>query len=52
MTSSGKPSRDAVNKIFGEVFPQESADEREIDSTVVDAERDEWWRNNIPPHHE
>lgn len=52
MTYSDKPSRDAVNKIFGEELPQASTDERETDSSAADSERDAWLRNNIPPHHE
>ena len=52
MTASSKPSRDAVNKIFGEELPQASTDERVADSPVADAEHDEWLRDNIPPHHD
>ena len=52
MIPRAKPSRDAVNKIFGEELPQASLDEREIGSPAADAEHDDWLRNNIPPHHE
>jgi hypothetical protein len=52
VTASPKPSRDAVNKIFGEELPQESSDERETDSLASEAEHDNWLRDNIPPHHD
>jgi len=52
VTASPKPSRDAVNKIFGEELPQESSDERETDSPASEAEHDNWLRDNIPPHHD
>ena len=52
MTIAPKPSRDAVNKIFGEELPQTSADERDTDSPARDAEHDSWLRDNVPPHHE
>jgi hypothetical protein len=52
VTSSNKPSRGAVNKIFGEELPQKSTDERETDSAAADVEHEDWLRNNIPPHHE
>jgi hypothetical protein len=49
---SSKPSRDAVNKIFGDELPQKSSDERDPESRVRDAEHDDWLRDNLPPHHE
>jgi len=52
VTSSPKPYRDAVNKIFGEELPRESSDERETDSSAAEAEHDKWLRDNIPPHHD
>jgi hypothetical protein len=52
MTGNRKPSRDVVNKIFGEELPQKSADEHENDVSSQAAEHDDWLRRNIPPHHE
>ena len=52
MIDSPKPSRDAVNKIFGDELPQKSSDEHDLDSPVGDAEHDDRLRDNIPPHHE
>jgi hypothetical protein len=52
VTGASKPSRGAVNKIFGEELPQASADERDDDSPVADSEHDNWLRDNIPPHHD
>lgn len=43
--------RDSVNKIFGSEIPQESSDERDPDAGRGDADRERWWRDNIPPHH-
>ena len=52
MSASSKPSRPAVNKIFGDELPRTSTDERENDSSVRDLEHDNWLRENVPPHHE
>jgi hypothetical protein len=52
VTSSSKPSRELVNKIFGEELPQTSSDERETDSHAADADHENWLRKNVPPHHE
>jgi hypothetical protein len=43
--------RDSVNKIFGSEIPQESSDERDPDTGRPDRDREEWYRDNIPPHH-
>ena len=51
MTNPPRPDRAAVNSIFGTELPQESSDERDVE-TVADLEdRDAWLRNNVPPHH-
>jgi hypothetical protein len=41
----------AVNKIFGTELPQESSDERDPDDKRDITDRDEWFRDNVPPHH-
>ena len=46
------PGNDSsVNKIFGVDVPQASSDERDVDASRDELERDEWLRDNIPPHH-
>jgi hypothetical protein len=41
----------SVNKIFGNSLPDTTKDEREEDPSERDAERDDWLRDNVPPHH-
>jgi len=43
--------RDTVNKVFGTELPQESSDERDPNAGREDSDRDEWLRDNVPPHH-
>ncbi|MBO0680423.1 hypothetical protein JRC04_23400 [Mycolicibacterium sp. S2-37] len=43
---------DAVNKVFGEILPETTADERDVDSSSPDPEHDRWLRDNVPPHHD
>jgi hypothetical protein len=52
MANPPRHSRDAVNKIFGDSLPPDSADEREDSSPDDDDERERWLRENIPPHHQ
>ena len=44
--------RNTVNKIFGTELPQASSDERDPNGGGEDADRDEWLRDNVPPHHQ
>lgn len=44
-------NRSAVNKIFGTELPQESSDERDTDDDRDAADREQWFRDNVPPHH-
>ncbi len=37
-----------VHDVFGNELPQESSDEREPENT---RDRDDWLRDNVPPHH-
>ncbi|CAN1511328.1 hypothetical protein MCEMIE22_00803 [Mycobacteriaceae bacterium] len=39
-----------MERVFGTAFPQTSSDERDVDVTAEDAERDRWLRDNVPPH--
>ncbi|MFN3006682.1 hypothetical protein [Mycolicibacterium wolinskyi] len=52
MTDPDKPSRHAVNKIFGEELPGIAPDERDAASPDDDADHDQWLQSNIPPHHD
>jgi hypothetical protein len=52
VTDPSKRVRDAVNKIFGEVLPAVSTDERDVLSPDDDAGHEKWLRDNIPPHHD
>ena len=40
-----------VDDVFGNELPQESSDEREPDSARNARDRDDWLRDNVPPHH-
>lgn len=51
MSAGAKPSPDAVNKVFGDVLPKTTADERDESASEDDVERDRWLRDNVPPHH-
>lgn len=51
MSDSKRPSRHAVNKIFGDPLPETTSDERDEKSSDGDAEYDAWLRENVPPHH-
>jgi len=52
VTDPSALSRDAVNKIFGDVLPEIPFDERDNPSPDDDCDRDRWLRDNVPPHHE
>lgn len=39
-----------LDEIFGDVLPETTSDEREADRP--DAERDSWYEQNRPPHHD
>jgi hypothetical protein len=49
--ASPRENSGAVNKIFGTELPQESSDERDHDNDRDVADRDQWLRDNVPPHH-
>jgi hypothetical protein len=51
MTDPAAPKRHSVNPIFGEELPMASRDERDEGSSADDDERDQWLRDNVPPHH-
>jgi hypothetical protein len=37
--------------VFGDVLPESSADDRDLDVAEEQQERDRWIRENRPPHH-
>lgn len=41
--------RARLERIFGDVFPDTTADEREYGDSTIASE--EWLRNQRPPHH-
>ncbi|HVK20718.1 MAG TPA: hypothetical protein VM677_05105 [Actinokineospora sp.] len=45
-----QPRRRDLDRIFGDVLPETTSDERE--PSADDGDRDEWYRANRPPHHE
>jgi hypothetical protein len=52
VTNHSKRSRDAVNNIFGDPLRELPVDERDSVSPDDAADRDQWLRDNIPPHHD
>ncbi|HYZ07141.1 MAG TPA: hypothetical protein VE709_00815 [Pseudonocardiaceae bacterium] len=38
--------------VFGEVLPDPTANERDEDDADQDADRERWYRENRPPHHD
>lgn len=45
-------SAERVHRVFGTVFPDTTDDERTDEPPTRDAERDDWYRENRPPHHD
>ena len=46
-----RPDKAAVNRIFGVELPQASTDERDLQPAASERDRDDWLRENVPPHH-
>ncbi|WP_280396780.1 hypothetical protein [Nocardia carnea] len=42
--------RARVDRIFGEVLPSITRDERD-DGATPERGGDDWWRSQVPPHH-
>jgi hypothetical protein len=38
-------------RVFGEVLPQSTRDDRDPDPRAREAETDSWLRRQVPPHH-
>jgi hypothetical protein len=43
--------RGAVHRVFGAELPQASTDERDPDAGRDSDDREQWLRENVPPHH-
>jgi hypothetical protein len=41
-----------LRRVFGEVLPDQTVDERGEDDADRDADRERWYRENRPPHHD
>ncbi len=52
MGDAPKPSRAAVDKIFGEALPSKETDDDDISSRTEDVAHERWLRENVPPHHD
>ena len=52
MTDTSKSDRDSVNKIFGDPLRELPVDDRDSFSPEDAADRDQWLRDNVPPHHD
>jgi hypothetical protein len=46
MTRRGGDDRRLIDQVFGTELPQESSDARDRDD-----DREQWLRENVPPHH-
>ena len=66
MTKPAGDDRSLINQVFGTELPQESTDERDYDRPVTmrsverteeeldywgEDDREQWLRENVPPHH-
>jgi hypothetical protein len=47
MTGRGSDDRRLIDKVFGTELPQVSSDERDHGAD----DREQWLRENVPPHH-
>jgi hypothetical protein len=47
MPRRGCDNRSLINEVFGTELPHESTDERDRDAD----DREQWLRENVPPHH-
>ena len=51
MTDQPQPRGHSVNEIFGDSLPETTKDERDHSPSDGEADRDDWLRENVPPHH-
>ena len=41
-----------LDKVFGDVLPDTTADERDHDPNPPETRDDDWYERNRPPHHD
>ena len=51
MTRPASNDRRAMSDVFGTELPQESIDEHDPDVVRGADDREQWLRENVPPHH-
>lgn len=51
MTRPANNGRGRISDVFGTELPQESTDERDPDAVRDADDREQWLRENVPPHH-
>ncbi len=52
MNDSERRRAERLQHVFGTVLPDTTDDERTGEPAIRDAERDDWYRENRPPHHD
>jgi len=43
--------RRRLAEVFGDPLPETTSDERDDDGRAAESVRDEWYRDQVPPHH-
>ncbi|MCW2835595.1 MAG: hypothetical protein JWN68_3548 [Nocardioides sp.] len=43
--------RKRLAAVFGDVLPEQTSDDRTARSSEVSGKGDEWYRDQVPPHH-
>jgi len=51
LTKRTGDDRSMIHEVFGTELPQESADERDPHASRDVDDREQWLRDNAPPHH-
>ncbi|WP_165604685.1 hypothetical protein [Mycolicibacterium elephantis] len=52
MGDAPKPSREELDRVFGDPLPSKEADEDDTSRRDQDGAHERWLRDNVPPHHE
>lgn len=50
-SGQGRIDKAALAKVFGDVLPETSADERDPGGESAGRTDDDWLRSEVPPHH-
>jgi hypothetical protein len=51
MTRPASNDPRTISNVFGTELPQQSTDERDPDAVRDADDREQWLRENVPPHH-